>query len=82
MRVVGIDFGTSNVRISTWDSDQDLLPEPKLIGHQPATTISQVGDPDTTTMPAVVALRREQDGEVTVIVGEEADVLNDVPRLC
>ena len=32
MRVVGIDFGTSNVRISTWDSDQDLPPEPKLIG--------------------------------------------------
>ena len=78
MRVVGIDFGTSNVRISTWDSDQDLPPEPKLIGYQPAITISQVGDPDTTTMPAVIALRREQNGEVTVIVGEEADVLNDV----
>ena len=80
MRVVGIDFGTSNVRISTWDSDQDLPPEPKMIGYQPATTMSQVGAPDTTTMPAVVALQREQSGEVTVIVGEEADVLNDVPN--
>ena len=32
MQVVGVDFGTTNVRISTWDSEQAQPPEPKLIG--------------------------------------------------
>lgn len=66
MQVVGVDFGTTNVRISTWDSEQDLPPQPSFIGAQ-----------NTTTMPAVVALRRETDGEISVVVGEEADALQD-----
>lgn len=66
MQVVGIDFGTTNVRISTWDSEQDLPPEVKLIGEQ-----------GTTTMPAVVAFQRNEDGAINVVVGEDADALPD-----
>ena len=66
MQVVGVDFGTTNVRISAWDSNQDLPPQVKLIGNQ-----------DTTTMPAVIALQRQADGGVPFIVGEEADSLVD-----
>lgn len=64
MDVVGVDFGTTNVRISAWDSDQDLPPQPQVIG---------LGADGATTMPAVVALRRLPGGEVSVTVGEEAD---------
>ena len=66
MEIVGIDFGTTNVRISTWDpEDQSAgLPEPRLIGRG-----------DTTTMPVVVALQRQSDGSVNMIVGEEAEEL-------
>ena len=66
MQVVGVDFGTTNVRISTWDSDQTLPPEVKLIGEQ-----------GTTTMPAVVAFQRNEDGSIDISVGEEADALQD-----
>ena len=71
MEIVGIDFGTTNVRISTWDPDDPNagLPQPRLIGRG-----------DTNLMPVVVALRRGSDGEVTVTVGEDADVLEDGPN--
>ena len=69
MQIVGVDFGTTNIRISTWDSEGDLAPEPQPIG---------VGD--TTTMPSVVALVRESGGEVRIIVGEGADGLQDDPN--
>ena len=64
MDIVGVDFGTTNVRVSIWNSDEDTLPEPQFIGS---------GDEGTTTMPAVVALRRQSNGGVSVVVGEEAD---------
>ena len=67
MQVVGVDFGTTNVRISTWDSDGERAPEPQLIGSG-----------GTTTMPAVVALRREPGGSISIIVGEDADSEEDV----
>ena len=70
MQVVGIDFGTTNVRISTWDSTLDLPPQPQFIG-QPATT----------TMPAVIALRREPGGAVSMVVGEEADESKDTGEI-
>lgn len=69
MHVVGVDFGTTNVRISTWDSDGDVPPQPVRIG---------AGADGTTAMPAVVALRRLPGGEVSIIVGEEADAEEDV----
>ncbi len=62
MQVVGIDFGTTNVRIATWDPDGNLPPEPKLIGRAGGAY-----------MPAVVALRRQPGGGVSIIVGEDAD---------
>ena len=66
MRIVGVDFGTTNVRICSWDSEQDIAPDPLRIGHE-----------DTATMPAVVALRREPRGSIEIIVGEDADSLQD-----
>ena len=66
MQVVGVDFGTTNVRISTWDSQQDPPPEVKLIGELGATT-----------MPAVVAFQRDETGKIDFVVGEEADALQD-----
>ena len=69
MQIVGVDFGTSNIRISTWDSEQGLPPSPQPIGVE-----------GTTTMPAVVALHRESGGAITIIVGEDADGLRDDPN--
>ncbi len=65
MQVVGVDFGTTNVRISTWDSDQTLPPKPEFVGIAGATT-----------MPAVVAFQKD-DGNISILVGEEADALQD-----
>ena len=66
MEIVGIDFGTTNVRISTWDPDDPNagLPQSRLIGRG-----------NTTTMPVVVALQRQPDGSVSMIVGEEGEEL-------
>ena len=59
MQVVGIDLGTTNLRISTWDSDQpDTIPQPLTIGQG-----------DSYTMPTVVAFRRQPGGEIETIVG-------------
>lgn len=66
MQIVGVDFGTTNVRLSIWDSEQGLPPDVKNIGAQ-----------DTNTMPAVVAFRKTENGETAVVVGEEADALQD-----
>ena len=68
MEIVGIDFGTTNVRISTWDPDDPNagLPQPRLIGRG-----------YTTVMPVVVALQRQTSGEVIVVVGEDADAMED-----
>ncbi len=68
MEIVGIDFGTTNVRISTWDPDDPNagLPQSRLIGRG-----------DTTVMPVVVALQRQGEGDVSIVVGEDADALED-----
>lgn len=69
MEIVGVDFGTTNVRIATWDSDQSgLTPRPLLIGRG-----------DASTMPAVIAFQRQRGGAVSTIVGEDADTLDDGP---
>ena len=66
MEIVGIDFGTTNVRISTWDPEDPNvgLPRSRLIGRG-----------DTFTMPVVVALHRQSDGSVSMTVGEDAEEL-------
>ena len=71
MEIVGIDFGTTNVRISTWDPDDPGagLPQSRLIGRG-----------DTTVMPVVVTLQRQDDGTVSTVVGEDADSLEDGPN--
>ena len=69
MQVVGVDFGTTNVRVATWDSNQpDVPPQPHLIG-----------DGDSYNMPAVVAFQRRPGGAVTPVVGQDADALRDGP---
>ena len=71
MEIVGIDFGTTNVRISTWDPDDGNYGLPRPIN------IGRAGRP---YMPVVVALRKEDDGSVSTIVGEDADGLPDGPN--
>ncbi len=68
--IVGIDFGTTNVRISTWNPDDPDagLPQPRLIGRG-----------DTVAMPVVIALQRQPGGSVSMVLGEDADVLEDGP---
>ncbi len=66
MQVVGIDLGTTNLRVSTWDPESGQLPQPLTIGQG-----------DAYTMPTVVAFRRQPGGEVETIVGEDADNLED-----
>jgi hypothetical protein len=67
-RIVGIDFGTTNVRIAQRDDKQ-------------SPSIRPLGRGDSTTMPAVVAFRRQPGGDVTTIVGEDADRLVDGPDI-
>ena len=65
MHIVGVDFGTTNVRLSLWDSSNPSdLPVPVRFDN-------------ATTMPAVVAFQRQLDGEVSSVVGIEADGLED-----
>ena len=67
MQIVGVDFGTTNVRIATWDTDeQDRLPEPQAIGPV-----------DSFAMPSVIAFQRRRDGTITTVVGQDADELQD-----
>ena len=67
MQIVGVDFGTTNVRIATWDSDEpDRPPEPRNIGPV-----------DSPAMPAVIAFRKHPDGTITTVIAQEADELPD-----
>ena len=60
--IVGIDFGTTNVRISTWNQDVGGAPQPVRIGRL-----------SSNTMPVVIALQRQPGGSVSMIVGEDAE---------
>ena len=66
-KIVGIDFGTSNVRIAQWDGDVET--------ESQSCEITDAGD--THVMPAVIAFQRTQDGNVQTLVGDNADVLDD-----
>ena len=66
MQVVGIDLGTTNIRISLRDSDEPgQIPVPQIIGEA-----------DSLVMPAVIAFQL-QGGGVETFVGEDADRLTD-----
>lgn len=65
MKIVGIDFGTTNVRVATWDTDQGGLPQPLAIGAGRGLT-----------MPSVVAFQRQPGGNVITVVGEDADSMD------
>ena len=69
-KVVGVDFGTTNIRIAQWDIDGDINPESCEIG-----TVSPL------TMPAVIAFERQVGGEVIHRFGEDADALEDGPDI-
>ena len=60
---MGVDFGTTNVRIAQWDVNEDPNPVSCEIG----------GTTNPYTMPAVIAFERQKDGVVIHKVGEEAD---------
>ena len=63
MQIVGVDFGTSNVRIATWDDESQLAPRSIHIGAGEGAA----------TMPAVIAFRRD----APPLIGEAADELPD-----
>ena len=65
--IVGIDFGTTNVRVSYLDPDSGRGSSSSLIGRDGVSVI----------MPAVIAFRRLPGGNVTIEVGEDADELVD-----
>ena len=67
--VVGIDFGTTNVRIAQWDVDS---------GENPYSC--PIGNDDPFTMPTVIAFQRQRGGNVDIMFGEDADSLEGVPN--
>ena len=70
-KVVGIDFGTTNIRIAEWD-----------VGSGDNPSSSQIGEGGRLSyMPAVLAFRRQQGGDVEKLFGEDADRLNSGPNL-
>ena len=60
-KIVGIDFGTTNVRVAEWDTNGNGNPSSSPIGS------------DETWMPAVLSFRRSPDGSVEIRIGEDAD---------
>ena len=61
-KIVGIDFGTTNVRISEWEIDGNGTP-----------TSHPIGRDDILWMPAVLSFRKSPDGKVEIRAGEDAD---------
>ena len=69
-KIVGVDFGTTNIRIAQWDTDGNGNPES-----------CEVGTASPLMMPAVIAFERQESGEVIHKFGEEADALEDGPSI-
>lgn len=67
-KIVGIDFGTANIRIAQWDSGSDEL-----------ASNSPVGPDNIEWMPAVISFHRLPGGDVEHRLGENADLLDDGP---
>ncbi len=68
-KIVGIDFGTANVRITQWDVES---------GTNPVNF--PIGEGGVSWMPSVIAFQKQADGEIGVEVGEVADSLWGVPN--
>ena len=67
MEIVGIDFGTTNIRISVWD---------RAIRVQVCLNPESSGGLDS-HICLCRALQRQLDGSISLIVGEAADELDD-----
>ena len=74
MQIVGVDFGTTNVRLANWDSDQ-----PNISAKSVKIGLGQDGQYTGSTMPAVIAFQRQRSGEVITLLGEDADGLTKGP---
>lgn len=68
-KIVGIDFGTANVRIAQWDADS---------GANPVNL--PIGEGGVSWMPSVIAFQKRANGEIGVEVGETADRFWNVPN--
>ena len=66
-KIVGIDFGTTNVRVAEWDTTAGRDASSSQIGS---------GEP---WMPAVLSFHRSPIGDVEIKVGEDADIEDDGP---
>ena len=68
-KIVGVDFGTTNVRVAQWDSDSN--------GNPSSCAVGEGGQ--ASWMPAVITFRRLPGGSVHSIIGEDADEIDDGP---
>ena len=68
-KIVGVDFGTTNVRIAEWDMDDDTPPSSHRIGSGASGSVY--------AMPAVMAFERQVNGQIIYKFGEDADGLDD-----
>ena len=71
MLIVGVDFGTTNVRVAAWDNEQ----------HNAVPETLTVASGDSKIMPSAIAFRRNPDGDVDLIVGESAEGLEESPDI-
>ena len=71
-KIVGIDFGTANIRIAQWDSASGEAASNCPIGSE---TLEE-------WMPAVISFHRLPSGDVDYRLGESADLLDDGPDVC
>ena len=71
MLIVGIDFGTTNVRIAAWDNEQPNTVPQSLT----------VASGDSKIMPSAIAFRRNLSGDVDLILGEDAEGLEETPDI-
>ena len=69
-KIVGVDFGTTNIRIAQWEIGGKGNPESCAMDTE-----------GSLTMPAVIAFERQENGEVIRRIGEEADALEDSPNI-
>ena len=67
-KIVGVDFGTTNVRIAEWNTDDGTFTS--------SCRIASGASGSTYAMPAVIAFERELDGRIVYKFGEEADALD------
>ena len=77
-KIVGIDFGTTNVRIA--QRDDDGVTVSRAIGRGLSQDGTEWVPNDVEWMPAVIAFEKQPNGDVKTVVGEAANDLSNNPN--